>query len=973
MTRKLTEDEIENMLDFIQPQEDIPYDTAMSVVIMNKNCLRKQLVDQLVYPEIIPDLKQELFRQYRTSLVQNGESVGVICAQSMGEKQTQTTLNSVDWADILMYMRGDNIVVEPIGQMIDGILKMSPDSITRIQENRTEYLSLPEGYMVPSCDENGLVNWYRIEAVTRHLPVGKLVKVTTQSGRRVTATQSKSFLVWNGDKFEGVSGIDVKVGDILPTTSYLRKPGIAHEYFDLETIFPKDKYLYTSEIVKARDHRFSHGWSSRNGIDFTLPYTRPEQVYGRRKDYFLTCKPGLVYIHTSSVFVSRIPEKIPLDNDFGFLIGLYLVEGWCTNTFVGISNNDNANRKRVTDYCDRYGITYNLVTSSGKSAMKGVGNDLKIHSTLLARLIKILCDTGSADKHVPEFAYTAPEEFIKGLVDGYYSGEGTIFFADGSVVVSSESEDLISGLSTLLSYFGIFGVMRRWHENNNVGKNITRTYILRVSNGFAQQFSKEILLTRSTKQEGQHSITLSQDYMHKTVKSQEMFPDRDVYFDKVVSVEHVEGTTEYVYDLTVEVTRNFQLWNGLNCRDTFHTAGQSQKTMTSGVPRFQELINATKKPRIVNNTIYFNGGNSTIQDIRHTVGHSITGLRISDVAKSIIVEMNKEDEPWYDAHKILFDDTFSNYEHCISVKMNMNVLYEYKLSLQNIADVIEKEYDDLYCVFSPLQRGQLDIFVDTSNIILPKDRIAFIDQENAVKVYMEEVVQTQLSKMYICGIPAITDVFYSKKGEEWIVETNGYNSKNISKSYSSFKKLLAHPDVDYTRTISNNVWDIYEVLDIEAARQFLIEEFMGIMDGINVCHTMFLVDRMTHGGTIASISRHTLKAGESGPMGKASFEETMDNFLNAGAQGQQEPTRGVSASIICGKRAAIGTNKTKVIVDISRLPKAVPIEGDIKAQAIERVMKQRSRTRKQGSKKSKVPKFEQLNDEEDCVPNFVEI
>ena len=39
--------------------------------------------------------------------------------------------------------------------------------------------------------------------------------------------------------------------------------------------------------------------------------------------------------------------------------------------------------------------------------------------------------------------------------------------------------------------------------------------------------------------------------------------------------------------------------------NTFHTTGMSEKTMTAGVPRFQELLNATKKPNIVNHKIYF--------------------------------------------------------------------------------------------------------------------------------------------------------------------------------------------------------------------------------------------------------------------------------------------------------------------------------------------------------------------------------
>jgi DNA-directed RNA polymerase II subunit RPB1 len=357
--------------------------------------------------------------------------------------------------------------------------------------------------------------------------------------------------------------------------------------------------------------------------------------------------------------------------------------------------------------------------------------------------------------------------------------------------------------------------------------------------------------------------------------------------------------------------------------NTFHRAGQSEKTMTAGVPRFQELLNATKNPRIVNHKIFFQRGNDSIQEMRNTVGSSIVGMTMADISKSIKVELNKESEPWYEAHKILFSDEFSSYTHCITFNLDMKKLFEFKLTMQQIADHIHEEYSDLYCVFSPPAEGQLDVFVDTKNIRLPEARLLFVDQDNAVLIYLEEVVQATLEQIYICGIPAISEVFYLKEGSEWIVETNGFCSNTISKQYSSFKRLLAHPDVDYTRTVSNNVWDIYDVLDIEAARQFLIEEFMSIMEGINTCHAMILVDRMTHNGTISSITRYTMKKEESGPMGKASFEETMDNFLNAAAEGDKEPTEGVSASIICGKRASIGTGMIKMSIDIAKLPKGV--------------------------------------------------
>jgi DNA-directed RNA polymerase subunit A" len=900
MTRLLTEEEIEFIIDFVVIHPGIPIETSLSIVRNTKNTLRNQLSTCEIIPDIIPQLKAQIEKDYRQTLLQPGESVGILAAQSIGERNTQLTLNSVDWNEKLLYINNGNIIIEPIGKFIDRSLKYNSENITLIKENRTQYLSLPDKFFVPSCDENGLCDWYKIEAVTKHLPVGKLVKVVTQSGRNVTATQAKSFLVWNGVKFINTLGSNIKIGDILPTTHTLPKPNQIYKFFDMESIFPKNKYLYTSEIVKVRKLKYfkRKSWSEHNGKEFTLPYNYPDTCFTKIKNYFMTCKPG--FIHTSDNFTSGISDKIPLDNNFGFFIGLYLANGWCTKTSIGISNKNEVIKRRITDFCDIYGVTYHIII---KNFRTGLG-DLKLRSTLLTRMFMNVCNTGSK-KRVPEFAYTAPDDFIKGLFDGYFSGSGTI--GTNSVLASSISENLLLGISFLLSYFKIFG-------------NLLKNSII-IENEFVQQFTKEISITDPEKQKKLDTIVC------KYEKIQSEFPSRDVYFDMVVSVEYINGSTDYVYDLTVADTRNFQLWNGLNIVDTFHRAGQSEKAMTAGVPRFQELLNATKSPKLVNCKVFFNKGNETIQSLRRTIGHSIVGLTFKDISKSITVKMMKEDEPWYESFKIIYNSDFTKYTDCISIKINMEILFEYKLTIQEIVDVISREYDDLSCVFSPPSIGQLDIFVDTSNIELPEERLSFIDTENAPEIYLEECVQPILEKMIICGISGITNIYYIQEGEEWIIETDGTN----------FKQLLSHPDVDMTRVVSNNVWEIYETLGIEAVREFLIEEYMSIMDGINICHTKLLVERMTYSGTISSISRYTMRKEEAGPMGKASFEETMDNFLKAAANGDIEPTNGVSASIICGKRPSIGTGMMDLKIDVMKLPHAVPILADVVEETQEAV------------------------------------
>ena len=49
----------------------------------------------------------------------------------------------------------------------------------------------------------------------------------------------------------------------------------------------------------------------------------------------------------------------------------------------------------------------------------------------------------------------------------------------------------------------------------------------------------------------------------------------------------------------------------------------------------------------------------------------------------------------------------------------------------------------------------------------------------------------------------------------------------------------------------------------------------------------------------------------------------MDNYIKSSFNCDVEKTKGVSASIICGKRANIGTGFIDLKIDIKKLPKSI--------------------------------------------------
>ena len=369
---------------------------------------------------------------------------------------------------------------------------------------------------------------------------------------------------------------------------------------------------------------------------------------------------------------------------------------------------------------------------------------------------------------------------------------------------------------------------------------------------------------------------------------------------------------ENVGIITAQSFGQFQTQSTLN---SFHKAGLSEKTVVSGVSRFSEILDATRSPKSASCVIHFIKGNDTLQNLRKQIFHTITGLTLKDVCDKVTMQLEKAREPWYEVFDLLKDTRYSNFNSCVSITVNQKFMYQYSLSLEDISRKIENTYSDLICVYSPLHLRRIDIYIDTTSVTIPEKSMSYVTPDNAIEIYIEDVVIPNLEKLLICGIPGITNMFFANEKEKWFVETEG----------SNFSEVLAHPDVDKTKSVTNNIWELYETLGIEAVREYMIEELTASMTGINVCHSRLLVDIMTYNGTIVSISRYAMRSEGSGPLGKASFEETLDNLLNAAVSGERESTDGVSAGIICGKLGKFGTGLCELRIDVRKLAGLPPI------------------------------------------------
>jgi DNA-directed RNA polymerase II subunit RPB1 len=127
--------------------------------------------------------------------------------------------------------------------------------------------------------------------------------------------------------------------------------------------------------------------------------------------------------------------------------------------------------------------------------------------------------------------------------------------------------------------------------------------------------------------------------------------------------------------------------------------------------------------------------------------------------------------------------------------------------------------------------------------------------------------------------------------------------------------------VDAQRIYTTHVYDVLDVLGIEAARTILLSEIRGLFEevGLNFRHLGLLCDVMTRAGRLMSVDRYGINKNDIGPLAKASFEETEKILLKAALFGEVDPITGVSANIMTGQPIRGGTAFSQILLDESAL------------------------------------------------------
>jgi len=131
---------------------------------------------------------------------------------------------------------------------------------------------------------------------------------------------------------------------------------------------------------------------------------------------------------------------------------------------------------------------------------------------------------------------------------------------------------------------------------------------------------------------------------------------------------------------------------------------------------------------------------------------------------------------------------------------------------------------------------------------------------------------------------------------------------------------MRHTKLDNRLILPNNPNEIYEIFGIEAARLYMVREYVHLIETsdsyITPVNIELLVDYQTGMGFLTPI--HAIGASKQGTstLYAATFQDPVGAFQKAATVGKVDKINSISACIVAGKRSLNGTGLSDVSFDI---------------------------------------------------------
>ena len=388
--------------------------------------------------------------------------------------------------------------------------------------------------------------------------------------------------------------------------------------------------------------------------------------------------------------------------------------------------------------------------------------------------------------------------------------------------------------------------------------------------------------------------------------------------------------------------------------NTFHLSGVASKSnVTRGVPRIEEILRLTKNPKNPSLTVFLKPEDETHQDKATHYSKMIEYTKMVDIVKSVQICFDPNDkatniiddtllmEQYYEFENMMNEclemdaneEEMGSTKWIIRMEFNAESMLDKNITMDDVNYAIKNsEYgNDMKCIYSDFNADNLVFRIRLNSSVFGKSGKKVkgvpeaLDQSDHIH-FLREYQDKILNNLVLRGLCGITNVMPRKLQNMVVKDESNYVRKDtwiLDTTGTNLMSCLAMDFIDFTRTISNDIKEVYSVLGIEAAREIIYNEFVDVMEFsgvyINYHHLSLLCDRMTSNKEMVSIFRSGILNDNIGPISKSTFEVHTEVLLNASRHAEFDHMRGVSASVMMGQTGTFGTGSFQVLLDMEKM------------------------------------------------------
>jgi len=293
--------------------------------------------------------------------------------------------------------------------------------------------------------------------------------------------------------------------------------------------------------------------------------------------------------------------------------------------------------------------------------------------------------------------------------------------------------------------------------------------------------------------------------------------------------------------------------------NTFHYAGVAEMNVTTGLPRVIEVLDARATIKTPMMRVYLKGNPK--EDEAKQKALSIKATYLDEVTEEIDMDVM---------------------ENSLVIRVSQNNLAAIGLSMEYISKLLSKVVKST------------NLKVDSNQFIVKN-----ASKDNSIDEMFK--LKEKIKNIFVTGVKGIDNVLLVRENDEFVIVTSGTN----------LREVLDFDYVDETRTYSNDIREIGDILGIEAARQTIINEIKGVLtsQGLNIDdrHVMLIADSMCQKGAIQGITRYGIIKQKASVIARASFETPIKHLLEASLIGERDNLTSVIENVMINQVVPIGT------------------------------------------------------------------